>query len=182
MADLDSPLKQLVSAFITDFATWLLHADVREAHPLNVELPGGMLTADQVFHVTLADGRALVLHIEFQGRSSHQPMEWRMLEYMVRLGYTHRLALWSVVLYVGHGAGSGDTGQYQLMGPDGTATLSWRYQVVRLWETPAEELLAMGRPALLALVGQTHIETPEALLPEVIARMHSVPDGEVVDY
>ena len=38
MADLDSPLKQLVSAFIADFAAWLLHADVREAHALNVEL------------------------------------------------------------------------------------------------------------------------------------------------
>ena len=106
MADLDSPLKQLVSAFIIDFATWLLHADVRAAHPLNVELPGGMLTADQVFHVTLANGRALMLHIEFQGRISHQPRQWRMLEYMARLGYTHRLALWSVVLYVGHGANS----------------------------------------------------------------------------
>jgi hypothetical protein len=179
MAELDSPLKQLVSAFIADFAAWLLHANVREAHNLNVELPGGMLTVDQVFHVTLADGRALVLHIEFQGRSSHQPMEWRMLEYMARLGYTHRLALWSVVLYVGHGVGTGDTGQYQLTGPDGTATLSWRYQVVRLWEIPAEELLAIGHPVLLALVGQTHIETPEALLPEVVARMHSVPDGEM---
>src|SRR5262249_22179161 len=89
-----------------DFATWLLHADVREAYPLNVELPGGMLTADQVFYVTLANGRALVLHIEFQGRISHQPRQWRMLEYMARLGYTHRLALWSVVLYVGHGANS----------------------------------------------------------------------------
>ena len=73
MADLDSPLKQLVSAFTTDFAAWLLHADVREAHPLNVELPGSMLTADQVFHVTLADGRALVLHIEFQGESATSP-------------------------------------------------------------------------------------------------------------
>jgi hypothetical protein len=45
MAELDSPLKQLVSAFIIDFAAWLLHADVREAHPLNVELPSSMLTA-----------------------------------------------------------------------------------------------------------------------------------------
>jgi len=179
MAELDSPLKQLVSAFIADFAAWLLHANIHEAHELNVELPGGMLTVDQVFHVTLANGRALVLHIEFQGRSSHQPMEWRMLEYMARLGYTHRLPLWSVVLYVGHGAGAGDIGHYQLMGPDGTATLSWRYQVVRLWETPAEELLAMGRPALLALVGQTHIETPDVLLSEVIARMHSVSDVEM---
>jgi hypothetical protein len=73
MTDLDSPLQQLVSAFIADFAAWLLHTDVHEAHALNVELPSSMLTADQVFHVTLADGRALVLHIEFQGRASHQP-------------------------------------------------------------------------------------------------------------
>ena len=56
MAELDSPLKQLVSAFITDFAAWLLHADVREAHPLSVELPGGTLVTDQVFRITLADG------------------------------------------------------------------------------------------------------------------------------
>ena len=147
MADLDSPLKQLVSAFITDFAAWLLHADVREAHPLNVELPGSMLTADQVFHVTLADGRALVLHIEFQGRVSHQPMKWRILEYMARLASTHRLDVWSAVLYVGRGAGLDDTGHYQLTGPDGAVTLSWHYQVVRLWAMQAEELVAVGRPS-----------------------------------
>ena len=179
MADLDSPLKQLVSAFITDFAAWLLHADVREAHPLNVELPGSMLTADQVFHVTLADGRALVLHIEFQGRVSHQPMKWRILEYMARLASTHRLDVWSAVLYVGRGAGLDDTGHYQLTGPDGAVTLSWHYQVVRLWAMQAEELVAVGRPALLALVGQTHIEAPEVLLPQVVAQMRNVPDVEM---
>ena len=65
MADTDSPLKQLVSAFITDFAAWLLQAEVHDAHPLNVELPTATLAADQVFQVTLADGRTLVLHIEF---------------------------------------------------------------------------------------------------------------------
>ena len=105
MADTDSPLKQLVSAFITDFAAWLLQAEVRAAHPLNVELPAETLAADQVFQVTLADGRTLVLHIEFQGRTSHAPMEWRMLEYIVRLAHTYRLDLWSVVIYVGRGAG-----------------------------------------------------------------------------
>ena len=179
MADLDSPLKQLVSAFIVDFATWLLHTGVREAHPLNVELPGGSLIADQVFLVTLANGRTSVLHIEFQGRVSHQPMQWRMLEYMARLASTHHLDVWSVVLYVGRGAGLGDTGDYQLTGPDGAVMLSWRYQVIRLWEMPAEELMAVGRPALLALVGQTHIERPEVLLPQVVAYMRKVPDVEV---
>ena len=179
MADTDSPLKQLFSAFITDFAAWLLQADVRDAHPLNIELPAEMLAADQVFHVTLADERTLVLHIEFQGRTSHQPMEWRMLEYMTRLAYTHRLNLRSVVIYVGRGAGAGDTGRYQVNGPDGTPTLTWQYGVIRLWQMRAEELLAVGRPALLALVGQTQIEMPEIVLPEVVARMQSVPDTEM---
>ena len=179
MADTDSPLKQLFSAFITDFAAWLLQAEVREAHPLNIELPAETLAADQVFHVTLADGRVLVLHIEFQGRSSHQLMEWRMLEYMVRLAHTHRLDLWSVVIYVGHGAGAADSGHYQVNGPDGTPTLTWQYRVMRLWQMRAEELLAVGRPALLALVGQTHIEAPETMLPEVVARVQSIPEPEI---
>jgi hypothetical protein len=71
MADTDSPLKQLFSAFIADFAAWLLQADVRDAYPLNIELPAETLAADQIFHVTLVDGHVLVLHIEFQGRTSH---------------------------------------------------------------------------------------------------------------
>ena len=178
MADTDSPLKQLVSAFITDFAAWLLQAEVRAAHPLNVELPAETLAADQVFQVTLTDGRTLVLHIEFQGRTSRAPMEWRMLEYIVRLAHTYRLDLWSVGIYVGRGAGAGDIGSYQVNGLDGTPTLAWRYHVIRLWQMRAEELLAMGRPALLALIGQTQIETPEAVLPDVVARLQSVPDPE----
>jgi predicted transposase YdaD len=179
MADTDSPLKQLVSAFISDFAAWLLQAEVREAHPLNVELPAETFAADQVFHVTLANGRTLVLHIEFQGRTSHQPMQWRMLEHMSRLAYTHRLDLWSVVLYAGRGAGTGDSGYYQVNSPDGTAKLAWQYRVIRLWQMRTEELLAVGRPALLALVGQTQIEMPETVLPDVVARLRSIPDTEM---
>ena len=58
-------------------------------------------------------------------------------------------------------------------------TLSWHYQVVRLWAMQAEELVAVGRPALLALVGQTHIEAPEVLLPQVVAQMRNVSDVEM---
>jgi predicted transposase YdaD len=67
MAATDHPLKRLVSLFIHDFAAWLLHSPVRAARPLNVELPANTIATDQVFRVTLADGRDLVLHIEFQG-------------------------------------------------------------------------------------------------------------------
>ena len=102
-----------------------------------------------------------------------------MLEYMVRLAHAHRLDLWSVVIYVGHGAGAGDVGRYQVNGPDGTLTLAWQYRVMRLWQMRAEELLAVGRPALLALVGQTQIEAPETVLPEVVARVQSIPEPEM---
>ena len=105
MAETDSPLKRLVSHFITDFAAWLLQRPVRDARPLNVELPTETVMVDQVFHVTLATGTSLLLHIEFQGRRSNPPMSWRMLEYMTRLASAHRLPLHRVVLYLGRGAG-----------------------------------------------------------------------------
>ena len=178
MAATDHPLKRLVSLFIGDFATWLLNSPVRETQPLNVELAADILATDQVFRVTLADGRALVLHIEFQGRRSHPPMPWRMLEYMPRLAVTYRLPLWSVVFYVGTGAGVDDAGRHEIQGPAAVAPLVWHYQVVHLWQMPAEDLLALDQPALLALVGQTRLDRPTVLLPAVVARLRQVPDAE----
>ena len=80
MADTDSLLKRLVSTCILDFATWLLQVPVRAARPLQSELPGSTVVVDQVFQLTLADDRELLLHLEFQGRRSHVPMLWRMLD------------------------------------------------------------------------------------------------------
>lgn len=101
MAETDGPLKRLVSQFSTEFAAWLLSADVRQTQPLNTDLPVTPVAADQVFQVTLSSGQDILLHIEFQGRRSRQPMPWRMLDYMTRLAAEYRLAMHSVVLYVG---------------------------------------------------------------------------------
>ena len=178
MAATDHPLKRLVSSFITEFASWLLSTPVHAARPLNVELPADILTTDQVFQVILDTGRELVLHIEFQGRRSQPPMRWRMLEYMQRLAVAYRLPLWSVVFYVGAGAGVDDTGHHTVGGPADIAPLTWQYQVVRLWQMSADALLALGQPALLALVGQTRVDRPAVVLPAVVARLHAVTDVE----
>jgi hypothetical protein len=178
MADTDGPLKRLVSTFSTDFAAWLLKAEVREARPLNVELPGETLAVDQVFHITLADGREALLHIEFQGRSSRAPMRWRVLEYMVRLAVNYRLELLSVVIYVGYGVGAQDTGQYEVKSPTGMISLAWQYEVIRLWQMSAESLLALQRAALMPLVGQTRITQPQEVLPTVVALIQQEPDAE----
>ena len=179
MAETDSLLKRLVSTFILDFATWLLRANVRAAHPLQSELPGTTVAVDQVFQVTLADDREIVLHMEFQGRRSHAPMPWRMLDYMPRLASTYNLPLESVVMYIGRGAGADDTGLYHVEGLDGTPVLTWRYRVIRLWQMPAEELLATTSVAPLALVGQTQIARPEVILPTVVTRLRHVTDFEL---
>jgi hypothetical protein len=149
---------------------------VRAARPLQSELPGTTVAVDQVFQVTLADDREIVFHIEFQGRRSHAPMPWRMLDYMPRLASAYHLPLESVVLYIGRGAGADDTGLYHVEGLDGTPVLSWRYRVVRLWQMPAEELLATESVAPLALVGQTQIAQPEVILPTVVTRLRHVTD------
>jgi hypothetical protein len=176
MAATDSLLKRLVSTFLLDFASWLLGTAVQTARPLQSELPGTTVAVDQVFQVTLANDRELLLHLEFQGRRSHEPMQWRMLEYMLRLAHMHRLDLESVVMYVGRGAGADDTGVYQVNGLDGTPVLAWRYRVMRLWQMPVEELMAARQVAPLALLGQTQITRPEVTLQAVVSRMRRVTD------
>ena len=144
--------------------------------PFQSELPGSTVAVDQVFQVALANNRELLLHFEFQGRRSHEPMQWRMLEYMPRLARLHRLDLESVVLYIGRGAGVDDTGIYQVNGFDGAPVLAWRYRVIRLWQMQAEDLMAARQVAPLALLGQTQIAQPEVILPEVVNRMRRVAD------
>lgn len=177
----DHPLKQLVTTFIAEFAAWWLQAEVQSVTSRSIELPADAeaIQPDQVFHVILTDGRVVILHVEFQGRRSHKPMPWRMLEYLVRLAILYRAHLiHSVVVYVGHGAGRTDTGQYAVQRPDGTPALAWNYQVLRLWEMHAEDLLALQRPALLALIGQTRINDPGRVLPQVLAQFRTEGDPE----
>jgi predicted transposase YdaD len=103
-------------------------------------------------------------------------MPLRMLDYLSRLAQQESGYLCSAVFYVGDGAGADDEGMHQVDCPDGSLTLAWRYRVIRLWQMRAEELLALGRPALLALIGQTRIEEPERVLPQVVATIRQRPD------
>jgi predicted transposase YdaD len=116
------------------------------------------------------------LHIEFQGRSSERPMSLRMLDYISRLAQQEQGNLCSVVFYVGDGAGVDDEGTHQVQCPAGDVTLSWRYHVIRLWQMRAEELLALDRPALLTLIGQTRIEEQKRVLPQAVETIQRTPD------
>ncbi|OAD21709.1 hypothetical protein THIOM_002518, partial [Candidatus Thiomargarita nelsonii] len=182
MAATDSPLKRLITTFIDDFAVWLLGSEVAFVTPHNVELYAlsDPIRADQIFTVKLADGRTVILHIEFQGRRTNVPMSLRELDSLSRLALKFRdLEIYSVVFYVGNGAGRHDTGSHQIENPSGGFTLSWRYKVICLWKMNAQELIDLGKPALLGLIGQTQITEPEVLLPKVVEMVKTVPDAEI---
>lgn len=182
MAKTDNPLKQLITTFITDFAIWLLGPDVRQVVSRAGELPTDLdpIRSDQVFEVTRDDGRTAMLHLEFQGRRSHKPMHLRLLDYMTRMTTVYRdVELYNIVIYVGRGAGRDDTGVHETRRADGGIALFWSYQVIHLWQMDAEELVALGRPAWLALVGQTRMQQPETVLPQVLAAFKTVTDAEL---
>lgn len=180
MAQTDNPLKNLVQTSITDFAAWLLDGDVDEVTPLNVEFAGQTVRVDQLFRVVLADGRRTLLHFEFQGRSSQRPMKWRMLAYMAQIAAAEpELDLLSVVFYVGYGAGAQDTGEHHVAAPDGTASMYWHYRVIRLWQMTAQEILTLNRAGLVPLVGQTQLQQPESVLPQVVEQIKQAPDKEL---
>ena len=184
MTDVDNPLKILITTFSEAFAGWFLGSPPRLVQPLNVELPASTTRSDLIFEVVQANGQVVLLHIELQGRSSAEPMPWRILDYLSRLAKRElgqrlpdgSVRLHSVVLYLGPGAGANDTGHYEILGPGGLPSLSWRYEPILLWRMEAEELIALGQPAFLALVGQTRLREPERVLPQVVADIQRVED------
>jgi len=178
MAATDLLLKKLFNTFPQDYAALLLKTEVEAVRSCATELPppSETLKADLVFEVTKATGQKVILHLEFQARSSHRPMPQRQLAYLTRLTEEHKLPIRSIVLYVGEGAGRGDTGQHSYLGDDDQPILSWCYDVIHLWQIDAEEIIALGRPGLLPLVGQAKLTEPTTTLPKVLAQLREVDD------
>jgi len=143
----------LFSDFSTDFAIWLLGNQVLSVHPTNTALLSSNeeIRADEVFEVTLNDGRIVNLHIDFQGISSHRSMSWRVLDYISRIAETYHHDVCSVVIYVGKNAGNDDNGKHQIKCSNGKVVLSWNYRVIHLWKMKAEKLLKLNRPGLCCI-------------------------------
>ena len=195
MSATDTPIKMLLHEFSHSYAAWLLNTteeNIAIVQELNTELPPkSPLRADLLQQVTFINGQRTLLHIEIQGKGSERPMQYRMLDYANTIIQKYLIgsqaSLFSVVIYVGEGAGKYDTGQYAVAFPPSIpllvegrgAAVTWSYRVIHLWEMSAETLLALDIPALLVLIGQTRIEKPSEIIPKVIQRIKAqVPDTE----
>ncbi|PDW02425.1 hypothetical protein CJ255_13965 [Candidatus Viridilinea mediisalina] len=104
MAETNHPLKRLVTMAADDVAAWLFGGPVLRVstRPGTLPPPPEELDSDLVFFVTLAHGREVILHLEFQGPGTKRSMPLRMLDYQTRLTTTYRnMPVHSVVWYVG---------------------------------------------------------------------------------
>jgi hypothetical protein len=176
MSDSDNPLKVLTRQYIRDIASWLLGQEVIEAHEANVELTTDEPPrVDSVYDVALADGRSCVLHLEFQGRSSHPKMPRRELNHLTRLALRNEWPFWleSFVIYVEKNAGRNDSGQHQINRLDSSPAISWNYTPIRLWQESAESLLPIARPGIIPLMGLMRLEQPEKTLPQMVAAIRA---------
>ena len=181
-----SPVKTLLRSYSRQTASWLLkvaESRIYSVEELSPEIHTQAVRADLLLKVEFDDGKLTLLHIEIQGKYSDVSMELRELGYTYHIAKREQLttgdSFCSVVIYVGNGAGAKDNGEYLLSCPLGSETLRLHYHVIRLWEIEAETLLALDNAALLALIGQTKMNNPGELIPQVVKKIQAlVPKGK----
>jgi hypothetical protein len=158
-----------------------LDTEALSVEPVNVELTTETLRVDSLLQVVQANGDVVLLHIEFQGRRSVPAMALRQLGYLSQLIITHGIdtKLHSVVLYTERNAGTNDAGVCRIEDGHGNITLEWRYSPVLLWQISGEEILKIGRPALLPLVSLTRSDELPRVLSEVVAIVRQQTDEDL---
>jgi len=177
MPDIDSTIKVLADRNAADYIRWLLGPSYQLIKTEGTELPATKRFADTVYHVKDEKGNPFILHIEFQGQKSEKPMNFRMLEYNVRLLEKHGIPVCGIVIYLVKGADAGDDGIFRSICPIGNEeNLIFRYNIVKLWELDGDRLLREKMLGVYPLLGLTKLENPEKAFRQIVSEIHQIPD------
>jgi predicted transposase YdaD len=153
-----------------DPVAWLRRLGVEPLGPVEVidsDITALTASADKVIRVGGPDGSFLV-NIELQ--ASHDSDLVRTLWFrQAVLDHRHKLPVLTVLVLLRKEANSPSlTGVYERSLPDGRPTNRYDYQVVRLWDEPAESFLD-AEVELVPLAPLADVEEQE--LPELVRRM-----------
>jgi len=161
----DNLCKSLVESNPRPFVVWLLGQSVGESkiNILKTELSVEPIRADFVSFLEVGNQ---ILHLEFQTQSDPE-MPLRMLDYYTRLYRQYRRQVKQIVLFLKPTTST----QVQIHSFE-TETTIHRYQVIRLWEVEASELLPF--PTLWPLAILAKSDNPESLLTEVAQRLETL--------
>ena len=163
----DNICKFLAENFSADFAEWLLGEPITLTELSPKELSLEPIRADALI---LLQSDEQILHIEFQTEPDPK-IPFRMTDYRLR-GYRRfpEKKMYQVVIYLNR---TNSELVYQ-----NTFTLSrtrHEFEVIRLWEQPAE--IFLENPGLLAFAVLSSTPNPENLLNQVAAQINEISDN-----
>lgn len=165
----DNACKYLAEQYPEDFVRWLLGVDAPQIEVLKTELTLEPIRADSVTFLRTANR---ILHIEFQTlATSNPPLNFRMLDYSVRLKRQYRCSVAQVVIFLQE-----TTNEVAFTEEYRDDTTSHNYRVIRLWEEDSAKFLA--NPALLPLATLTRSNSPSGLLTQVAEQVAKISDRE----
>ncbi|HTU91216.1 MAG TPA: DUF4351 domain-containing protein [Gemmataceae bacterium] len=164
----DATLKDLVKNHLAD---WLAILGEPATEPIRVLTPD-LSTVSAFADIVFCLGER-ILHMDFQsGGDAHLPR--RVLMYNTLLYDQYGLPVHSIVVLLHPRADRSDlTGTVSYTGRPGRGELTFRFEVVRLWEVPIDVLLQGGLGTLpLAPLGQVpQGAVPEEVMPGAIERL-----------
>jgi predicted transposase/invertase (TIGR01784 family) len=157
----DNLTKILAEKYPERFATWLLGTPQTNVEILKTELSIEPIRADSL---TFLKTHSRILHLEFQTRwISEPPINFRMLDYWVRLYRLYRMPITQVVILLlppGEDTEIETTFEFE--------QTRHQYRVVKIWEE--DPSLFLADPALLPFATLTAQPT-EALLMQVASEV-----------
>jgi predicted transposase/invertase (TIGR01784 family) len=162
----DNVCKFLAANFSQDLTTWLLGKPI----PLTVleptELYVDPIRADSLIFLQSED---IVVHIEFQ-TDPKSDVPFRMADYYLRIAKCFpRKEIYQVVIYL-RKTNSALAQQTSFELPQ----MQHRFNVIRLWEVPTEQLLASSGLLPLAVLSQT--TNPAGVLERVARKIEGIED------
>ena len=148
----DYVMKRLIGKHPRHFTRWLLE-DATFVRILDNELKAQQLFADALLYVRINRKPAL-LHIEFQTYDDDN-MAQRLQDYntLASRQYDH-LPVYSVVIYL-RKKGKIAISPHTRIFPDGRRINDFHFDVIKLWQIPAENFFDLNLTALLPLVTLT---------------------------
>src|SRR2546423_2538287 len=164
----DSMTKRMIGANPEHFTKWLA-SEATFVAALDIELKSKHLYADSLLQITQDDKPGL-LHIEVQAYRDPE-MQVRLLEYNVLASrqYSH-IPVYPYVICLLEDANVVDP-PFTRRFLNGEEVHRFYYQVIRLWDIPAETLLHSGWTGLLPLVSLTRSGKQPEMVKEMIDRL-----------
>lgn len=172
----DEMMKRLIEMHPQDFVSWVSQ-DAQVEHILKQELQQTVY-ADSLIKVSFKDKPA-ILHFEYQTRNDARMGE-RALLYNTLASYTNEdIPVYSHVLYLRPSDHIVQSPFVRIF-PDGKEITRFHYNVIKLWEMPAEDLLNFPHPGLLPLVLLAKGGTEQDVVEEMIQKIADTGESELL--